>query len=73
MLRGTNLTYTKAYNFRIVFDTIRINNTISRADIARKTNLTVQTVSNIVNRLKKNTLYLKAKNQKMILVLRQLG
>lgn len=52
MLRGTNLTYTKAYNFRIVFDTIRIHNTISRADIARQTNLTAQTVSNIVNRLK---------------------
>lgn len=51
MLTGTNLTYTKAYNFRIVFETIRLNGPISRADVARKTNLTAQTVSNIVNRL----------------------
>lgn len=51
MLTGTNLTYTKAYNFRIVFETIRLNEPISRADIARQTNLTAQTVSNIVNRL----------------------
>ncbi len=51
MLTGTNLTYTKAYNFRIVFETIRLHGPISRADIARRTNLTAQTVSNIVNRL----------------------
>ena len=51
MLTGTNLTYTKAYNFRIVFETIRLNGPISRADVARRTNLTAQTVSNIVNRL----------------------
>lgn len=48
---GTNLTYTKAYNFRIVFETIRLYGPISRAEIARKTNLTAQTVSNIVSRL----------------------
>lgn len=51
MLTGTNLTYTKAYNFRIVFETIRLHGPISRADVARKTSLTAQTVSNIVNRL----------------------
>ncbi|GAB5409843.1 MAG: ROK family transcriptional regulator [Balneolaceae bacterium] len=51
MLSGTNLTYTKAYNFRIVFETIRLHGPISRADIARSTNLTAQTVSNIVSRL----------------------
>ena len=51
MLTGTNLTYTKAYNFRIVFETIRLHGPISRADIARKTSLTAQTVSNIVTRL----------------------
>lgn len=51
MLTGTNLTYTKAYNFRIVFETIRLNGPISRAEVARSTNLTAQTVSNIVNRL----------------------
>lgn len=51
MLTGTNLTYTKAYNFRIVFETVRLHGSISRADVARKTSLTAQTVSNIVNRL----------------------
>lgn len=51
MLIGTNLTYTKAYNYRIVFETIRLHGSISRADIARKSNLTAQTVSNIVTRL----------------------
>lgn len=51
MLTGTNLTYTKAYNFRIVFETIRLHGPISRADIARRTSLTAQTVSNIVTRL----------------------
>lgn len=51
MLTGTNLTYTKAFNFRIVFETIRLHGPISRADVARKTSLTAQTVSNIVHRL----------------------
>lgn len=51
MLLGTNLTYTKAFNYRIVFETIRLYGPISRADIARQTNLTAQTVSNIVKRL----------------------
>lgn len=51
MLTGTNLTYTKAYNYRIVFETIRLFGPISRADIARRSNLTAQTVSNIVKRL----------------------
>lgn len=58
MLTGTNLTYTKAYNFRIVFETIRLLGPISRADIARKTNLTAQTVSNIVSRLLERKLIL---------------
>lgn len=51
MLTGTNLTYTKAYNFRIVFETVRLHGPISRADVARRTSLTAQTVSNIVSRL----------------------
>ncbi len=51
MLTGTNLTYTKAFNYRIVFETIRLFGPISRADIARRSNLTAQTVSNIVKRL----------------------
>lgn len=65
MLTGTNLTYTKAYNFRIVFETIRLFGPIPRAEIARKTNLTAQTVSNIVTRLLERNLILVAeKHQK---------
>ena len=51
MLHGTNLEYTKAYNFRIVLETIRKLGPISRADVARQTGLTAQTVSNITRRL----------------------
>lgn len=51
MLTGTNLKYTKAYNYRIVLETIRLHSPLSRADIARHTSLTAQTVSNIVKRL----------------------
>ena len=51
MLTGTNLTYTKYYNFRIVFEIIRLHGPISRAEIARNSSLTAQTVSNIVKRM----------------------
>lgn len=51
MLKGTNLNYTKAYNYRIVLEMVRLNGPISRSDIAQSTGLTVQTVANISNRL----------------------
>ena len=51
MLQGTNLEYTKAYNFRIVLETIRKMGPISRAEVARQTGLTAQTVSNITRKL----------------------
>jgi predicted NBD/HSP70 family sugar kinase len=51
MLTGTNLTYTKEFNLRIVHETIRVFGPISRAEIARRTELTVQTVSNLVKEL----------------------
>jgi predicted NBD/HSP70 family sugar kinase len=51
MLTGTNLTYTKEYNLRIVHETIRVFGPISRAEVARRTELTVQTVSNLVKEL----------------------
>ena len=44
---GTNLTYAKAYNYRLVLEIIRLEGPISRANIARKTELTAQTVTNI--------------------------
>lgn len=51
MLAGTNSEYIKAYNRRIVLETIRRHGPLSRADIARHTSLTHQTVSNIVGEL----------------------
>lgn len=51
MLIGTNLEYAKAYNVRIVLETIRLYGPVSRADIARRTELTAQTITNIVRRL----------------------
>jgi predicted NBD/HSP70 family sugar kinase len=51
MLTGTNLKYTKALNHRIVLETIRLHAPISRADIARNTSLTAQTISNIATEL----------------------
>jgi len=51
MLFGTNLKYTKAFNYRIVLETIRLFGPLSRADIARRSELTAQTISNITRRL----------------------
>ena len=48
---GTNLKHTKAYNYRIVLNAIRVHGPIARADIARRTSLTAQTVSNITRTL----------------------
>ena len=51
MLTGTNLVYTKKYNLRIVHEVIRLHGPLSRADVARRTELSVQTVSNLVREL----------------------
>ncbi len=51
MLTGTNLVYTKQYNLRIVHEVIRRFGPLSRAEIARRTELTAQTVSNLVREL----------------------
>lgn len=51
MLTGTNLKFANAYNVRIVLETIRLFAPLSRADIARRTELTAQTVSNITRKL----------------------
>lgn len=51
MLTGTNLVFTKQYNLRIVHEVIRVFGPLSRADIARRTSLTVQTVSNLAKEL----------------------
>jgi len=51
MLTGTNLKHTKVLNHRIVMETIRLHSPISRAEIARHTSLTAQTISNIATEL----------------------
>ncbi len=51
MLFGTNLKHTKAYNYRIVLETVRLYGPIPRSAIARRTELTAQTVSNITRKL----------------------
>ncbi len=51
MLTGTNLVYTKQYNLRIVHEVIRLFGPLSRAEIARRTELTAQTISNLTKEL----------------------
>lgn len=63
MLIGTNLKFAKAYNVRIVLETIRLYGPLSRADIARRTELTAQTVSNITRKLIKRGLIEEARRQ----------
>lgn len=58
MLFGTNLKYAKAFNFRIVLETIRLYGPISRAEVARRTELTAQTITNITRELLESNLIL---------------
>jgi len=51
MLTGTNLQYANSYNIRIVLEAIRLYSPISRMEIARRTQLTAQTVTNITKKL----------------------
>ncbi len=51
MLTGTNLSHAKRHNLQIVHETIRLFAPISRADVARRTGLTAQTISNLVRQL----------------------
>lgn len=51
MLTGTNLTHAKQYNLRIVHEAIRKYGPVSRTEIARRTELSVQTVSNLAKEL----------------------
>jgi len=46
---GTNLEHARAHNRRVVIEAIRLNGELTRAEIARLTSLTPQTVSNIAN------------------------
>jgi len=48
---GTNLEHARAHNRRVVIEAIRLNGELTRAELARLTALTPQTVSNIVAEL----------------------
>lgn len=48
---GTNLEHARSHNRRVVIEAIRLNGQLTRADIARLTSLSSQTVSNIVAEL----------------------
>lgn len=53
---GTNLGGASAHNRRVIVDALRINGALSRADLARATRLTKQTVSNIMDELEREGL-----------------
>jgi predicted NBD/HSP70 family sugar kinase len=50
-LAGTNLEYARSYNRRVVLEAVRLHGPLSRAEIARLTALTPQTISNIAQEL----------------------
>ncbi len=50
-LRGTNQEFGRPYNRRIVLETIRLGGPLTRADIAKRVGLTLQTVSTITAEL----------------------
>ncbi|AHG87898.1 ROK family protein [Gemmatirosa kalamazoonensis] len=52
MLTGSNLLHTKQYNLRLVHEVIRLFGPLPRAEIARRTHLTGQTISNLTRELR---------------------
>ena len=50
-IAGTNLELAKSHNRRVVIEAVRLNGALSRAEIARLTALSSQTISNIVAEL----------------------
>jgi len=63
MLTGSNLKYANSYNLRLVLEIIRLYGPLSRIDIARNTQLTAQTVSNITKKLLKSGLIYESSRQ----------
>lgn len=51
MLKGTNLEHARVHNLRTVLETVRLHGPLSRADVAKRSGLTPQTVSNLVSEL----------------------
>lgn len=51
LVGGTNLEYVHRYNRRVIFECLRVNGALSRAELARATGLAKQTVANIIESL----------------------
>jgi len=51
VLRGTNLEHARVHNLRTVLETVRLHGPLARSDVARRSGLTPQTVSNLVTEL----------------------
>ena len=62
-LRGTNQESGRPYNRRIVLEAIRLSGPTTRADIAKRVSLTVQTVSTIVRELEDQGYILSAREE----------
>lgn len=60
MLRGTNLEHARVHNLRTVLEMVRLHGPISRAETARRTRLTAQTISNLVTVLLEQGLLLES-------------
>jgi predicted NBD/HSP70 family sugar kinase len=60
MLFGTNLEHGQRYNRRVVLEAVRVHGPLSRAEIARRTRLSAQTVSNLIDRLKEGDLFIES-------------
>ncbi|MDZ4700175.1 MAG: ROK family transcriptional regulator [Rhodothermales bacterium] len=60
MLTGTNLKYARAHNLRIVLEIVRLFGPLPRKEIALRTGLKLQTVSNITRNLIESGLILEA-------------
>ena len=62
--RGSNQTGMRQYNERVVLQAIRLHGPTPKADLARLTHLSTQTVSIIINRLLEDDLVLKLEPQR---------
>lgn len=60
MLKGTNLEHARVHNLRTALELVRLTGPVSRAEIARQTGLTAQTVSNLVTVLLEQGLLLES-------------
>nr|WP_321454643.1 ROK family transcriptional regulator [uncultured Cohaesibacter sp.] len=61
---GSNAGSAGAHNRRVIIDAIRVNKALSRAELARATRLTKQTVSNIIDELEQDGLVMPMKSIK---------